>query len=42
MWVHGGGYSVGDKKNQVADKVHLFNEHGWMFVSVNYRLTRPG
>ena len=42
MWVHGGGYSVGDKKNQVADKVRLFNEHGWMFVSVNYRLTRPG
>jgi arylformamidase len=42
MWVHGGGYSVGDKKNQVADKVRLFNERGWMFVSVNYRLTRPG
>ncbi len=42
MWVHGGGYSVGDKKNQVADKVHLFNAHGWMLVSVNYRLTRPG
>jgi hypothetical protein len=42
MWVHGGGYALGDKKNQVTDKVRLFNEHGWLFVSVNYRLTRPG
>jgi Esterase/lipase len=42
MWVHGGGYRIGDKTNQVRNKVNLFNLHGWVFVSVNYRLTRPG
>ncbi len=42
MWVHGGGYQIGDKRNQVADKVRLFNARGWFFVSVNYRLTVAG
>lgn len=42
MWVHGGGYTVGDKANQMIDKVRLFNDHGWILVSVNYRLTAPG
>lgn len=42
MWVHGGGYQVGDKRNQITDKVRLMNGQGWMLVSVNYRLTRPG
>lgn len=42
IWVHGGGYHVGDKANQVADKVRRFNAEGWIFVSVNYRLTVPG
>ncbi len=42
MWVHGGGYQKGDKAQQMKDKVRLFNEHGWILVSVNYRLTAPG
>lgn len=42
MWVHGGGYHSGDKKNQVADKVRLFNGLGYIFISVNYRLTVAG
>jgi acetyl esterase/lipase len=42
LWVHGGGYRVGDKRNAVADKVRLFNARGWVFVSVNYRLTKAG
>ena len=42
MWVHGGGYRVGDKANQIADKRRLFNGRGWIFVSVNYRLTVAG
>jgi acetyl esterase/lipase len=42
VWVHGGGYQTGDKANQMADKVRLFNGHGWVLVSVNYRLTKPG
>jgi arylformamidase len=44
VWVHGGGYAVGDKSNAIADKARLFNDAGWTLVSVNYRLTtgRPG
>jgi arylformamidase len=42
MWVHGGGYRIGDKANQIRDKVALFGGKGWVLVSVNYRLTRPG
>ena len=42
MWVHGGGYQIGDKSQQIRDKVKLFNAKGWILVSVNYRLTAPG
>jgi arylformamidase len=42
MWVHGGGYQIGDKSQQVRDKVRLFTGLGWIFASVNYRLTRAG
>ncbi len=42
MWVHGGGYQIGDKGNQIRNKVKLFNDAGWILVSVNYRLTVPG
>ncbi len=42
MYVHGGSYQNGDKSNGVADKVRLFNSRGWIFVSVNYRLTMTG
>jgi acetyl esterase/lipase len=41
VWVHGGGFVTGDKSRQVADKVRLFDELGYTFVSVNYRLTDP-
>jgi acetyl esterase/lipase len=40
IWVHGGGYATGDKKNQIGDKVKLFNSKGWALVSTNYRLTK--
>lgn len=43
VWVHGGGYHVGDKAGKgTATKTALFNANGWIFVSVNYRLTKPG
>jgi len=42
MWVHGGGYRIGDKANQIRDKAKLLNDNGWVLVSVNYRLTDPG
>ena len=38
VYVHGGGFQVGDKANQVAHKVALFTGEGWAFASVNYRL----
>ncbi len=38
-YVHGGGFRIGDKANQVADKVRLFNDEGWVFASLNYRLS---
>ncbi len=41
VWIHGGGWQHGDKKNQLADKIRLFNDKGWMLVSANYRLTDP-
>lgn len=39
IWVHGGGWQGGDKRNQMDDKVRLWNGAGYMVVSVNYRLT---
>jgi len=39
VWVHGGGFRVGDKRHQIASKVRLFTDLGYVLVSVNYRLT---
>lgn len=39
VWVHGGGWRAGDKANNVVDKIAWAHDHGWTFVSVNYRLT---
>jgi acetyl esterase/lipase len=39
VWVHGGGWMLGDKANQLADKVTHFASEGVLFVSVNYRLS---
>ena len=41
IWVHGGGWRIGDKRNQMADKVRLLNDAGYAVVSVDYRLTDP-
>lgn len=42
IWVHGGAWSVGDKSNQMADKIPLFHGLGAVIVSINYRLTTAG
>ncbi len=42
VWVHGGGYRAGDKRNGTRDKVRVFNDAGWILVSTNYRLTPEG
>lgn len=39
VYIHGGGYTTGDKSQQVADKIALFTGAGWGFASVNYRLS---
>lgn len=42
VYVHGGGFSAGDKRHNVDDKVTLANGEGWAFAGVNYRLSpRP-
>jgi len=39
VWVHGGGWSRGDKQGNAIDtKVQWAGEHGMALVSVNYRL----
>ena len=42
VWVHGGGWSVGDKSNQMTDKLPFFHGLGAVVVSINYRLTTEG
>jgi acetyl esterase/lipase len=39
VWVHGGGWTGGDKSEYMDDKIRLFNDAGWVFATVNYRLT---
>jgi acetyl esterase/lipase len=38
VWVHGGGWMVGDKRN-LGRKATWFPARGYVLVSVNYRLT---
>ena len=37
FWIHGGGWQTGDKSD-VQIKPRVFTEHGFIFVSTNYRL----
>ncbi len=39
IWIHGGGWRVGDKGNQIRNKVKLYSDAGWIFASVNHRLS---
>jgi len=39
IYVHGGGWMNGDKSNKMAFKPRLFTDAGYVFVSVNYRLS---
>ena len=44
VWVHGGGWAIGDKAYQMQVKPGLFTGLGYCFVSINYRLSpsKPG
>ncbi len=39
IYVHGGAWSLGDKANQLENKINLFQSLNYVFVSVNYRLS---
>lgn len=39
IWVHGGSWKSGDKANQLEYKIPFFINEGWIFVSINYRLS---
>lgn len=39
VWVHGGGWSIGDRTNRIADKIPLVHGLDAIFVSIDYRLT---
>jgi acetyl esterase/lipase len=39
FWVHGGAWAIGNKKYTPAAKARFFVEHGYVFVTVNYRLS---
>ena len=41
VWIHGGGWTEGDKAEGIEDKVRLFTDAGYVFASINYRLTDP-
>ena len=38
LFVHGGGWSVGDKRSGAGAKAAHFTAQGWAFASANYRL----
>ncbi len=39
VYVHGGGWQKGDKRSGATKGQFFASQHGWVFVSVNYRLT---
>jgi len=41
VWVHGGGWAIGDKR-RIEEKATFFNDLGYVFVSINYRLSTRG
>ena len=38
LFVHGGGWSIGDKRAGAGGKAAHFTAQGWAFASANYRL----
>jgi acetyl esterase/lipase len=38
LFVHGGGWSIGDKAHAAPDKARWANSKNWAFASANYRL----
>ncbi len=38
VFIHGGGWSIGDKKQGAVTKAEYYNELGYAFATLNYRL----
>lgn len=38
LWIHGGGWRIGDKRHSIAPKARLLTEAGYCLVAANYRL----
>jgi acetyl esterase/lipase len=41
VWIHGGGWRRGDKRLGSRRKAELFTRAGYVFASINYRLSPP-
>ncbi len=39
FYVHGGGWSIGNKEQQLENKINLFRSLDYIFISTNYRLS---
>ena len=39
IYIHGGGWMNGDKTNKMTNKPRLFTDAGYVFASLNYRLS---
>ncbi|MGO9028885.1 MAG: alpha/beta hydrolase fold domain-containing protein [Acidimicrobiales bacterium] len=39
VFIHGGGWVIGDKRQQGAPMMHELIERGWVCVAINYRLS---
>lgn len=39
IWIHGGAWAAGDKKNNMERKVPFFQSEKYVFISINYRLS---
>src|SRR5690349_10527411 len=38
IWIHGGAFAYGDKE-YVQEKAEFFTKKGYVFISINYRLS---
>ena len=39
VYIHGGGWHIGDKEEGAASKAQALDQIGWMLVAINYRLS---
>ncbi len=39
VFIHGGGWAIGDKRNKPSSKINLFEDLKYIYVSINYRLS---